>query len=297
MRRLARLVFSAWMRFLEDDGWAIASHIALSGLTSLFPFLIFVTALAGYFGMRTLADESARLIFDAWPAQVAGPIATEIHHVLTETHGGVLTFGAALALYFSSSAVEAVRTALNRAYQMRDERPWYLLRLESIGFVIVGASSLIVFAILIVFAPLLWEAALRIAPALRPLSQYFTLARFVATAIVLMLALCVAHKYLAAGQRTIREITPGIVLTFVLWVAFGEGFGLYIREFARNYVTTYAGLASVMITIVFLYTLSAIFIFGGELNAAMIQRRAMWRDMRERKNTELDTLPAESDAA
>ena len=72
MRRTARLVLSAWMRFLEDDGWAIASHIALSGLTSLFPFLIFVTALAGYLGMRNLADESARLIFDAWPAQVAG---------------------------------------------------------------------------------------------------------------------------------------------------------------------------------------------------------------------------------
>ena len=54
--------------FLAEDGWAIASHIALSTLTSLFPFLIFVTALAGFLGSQDLADEATRLIFAAWPA-------------------------------------------------------------------------------------------------------------------------------------------------------------------------------------------------------------------------------------
>lgn len=274
MRRLVRLLFNAWYRFLEDDGWAIASHVALTGLTALFPFLIFVTALSGYFGTKTLADEAARLVFDAWPAQVAGPIATEISHVLTQTRGGVLTIGALLALYFSSSAVEAVRIALNRAYQTRDERPWYVLRLESIAYVIVGAVTLIVFALLIVLAPLAWDHILRFAPAAEPLSQTFTFGRIGVTGIILIAALTVAHKFLGAGRRKFKEIAPGIILTLVLWVAFGEFFGIYIREFARNYVTTYAGLASVMITVVFLYTLSAIFIYGSELNAAISRRRA-----------------------
>ena len=58
MRFVFRIVYDAVMRFLQDDGWAIASHIALSILTSLFPFLIFVTALAGFFGTKTLADEA-----------------------------------------------------------------------------------------------------------------------------------------------------------------------------------------------------------------------------------------------
>ena len=55
----------------------------LSTLMSLFPFLIFVTALAGFFGSQDLADEVARLIFSAWPAAVAGPIADEVRDVLT----------------------------------------------------------------------------------------------------------------------------------------------------------------------------------------------------------------------
>ena len=60
---------------LADDGWAIASHIALSTLMALFPFLIVVTALAGFFlGSKELADEAARLLLEAWPPEVAGPI-------------------------------------------------------------------------------------------------------------------------------------------------------------------------------------------------------------------------------
>ena len=274
MRRVARLSFNAWMRFLEDDGWAIASHIALSGLTSLFPFLIFVTALAPYFGTTNVAAEAARLIFDAWPEQVAGPIATEMSNVVRQTRSGVLTIGAVLALYFSSSAVEAVRTALNRAYGERDERAWYWLRIESIVYVIVGAFALLVFALLIVLAPLVWDRVLPLAPAIEPLSQTFTFGRIGVTGIILIASLTVAHKFLCAGRRRFKDIVPGILLTLVLWVVAGELFGIYLREFSRNYVTTYAGLASVMITVVFLYTLSAIFIYGGELNAAIIRQRA-----------------------
>lgn len=295
MRRLVRLLFTAWLRFLDHDGWAIASHIALSGLTSLFPFLIFVTSLSGFFGTETLSAEAARLIFDAWPDQVAGPIATEITQVLTQARGGVLTVGAVLALYFSSSAVEAVRTALNRAYQVRDERPWYVLRVESILYIIVGAFSLLVFSVMIVLAPLVWSQLSQMAPQAEPLARLVTLGRIGITAIILIASLTVAHKLLAAGHRRFKEIAPGIVLTLVLWVVFGEGFGLYIREFARNYVTTYAGLASVMITVVFFYTLSAIFIYGSELNAAIAHRRA--EKLALRLADEAPTRPAAADPA
>ena len=39
----------AFYTFLADDDWAIASHIALSTLMALFPFLIVLTSLAGCF--------------------------------------------------------------------------------------------------------------------------------------------------------------------------------------------------------------------------------------------------------
>src|SRR6266704_3591795 len=61
----------AFYTFLADDGWAIASHIALSTLMALFPFLIVLTSLAGFFGSKELADQAARLLLQVWPQQVA----------------------------------------------------------------------------------------------------------------------------------------------------------------------------------------------------------------------------------
>jgi membrane protein len=47
----------------------------------------------------------------------------------------------------------------------------------------------------------------------------------------------------------------------------------YLADFVNAYVTYYAGLASAMIALVFLYYCAWIFIFGGELNAAIGRER------------------------
>ena len=125
-----RVLVEAFYRFNRDDGWAIASHISLSVLLSVFPFLIVVTAIAGFVGSVNLADEVARLMFAVWPQQVATPIAAQIHNVLTTAHGGVLTLGAVFSVYFASSGVESLRIGLNRAYGLQESRGWWLLRLE-----------------------------------------------------------------------------------------------------------------------------------------------------------------------
>src|SRR5689334_2482937 len=150
----------AFYTFLADDGWAIASHIALSTLMALFPFLIVLTSLAGFFfGSKELADQAASLFLQTWPHQVADALSSEIHDVLTTTRGDVLTIGAALAVYFASNGVEALRVALNRAYAVVEPRRWYWLRLESIGYTLVAALTSLAMAFLIVLGPLILETA------------------------------------------------------------------------------------------------------------------------------------------
>jgi membrane protein len=277
IRETLAIALDAYWRLNAEDGWAISSHIALATLTSLFPFLIFLTALAGFLGSEDLSDEAAKLIFDAWPPIVANPIVGEVHNVLTAPRGGLLTIGAILALYFSSGAIEALRVGLNRAYEMTESRPWWLLRLESIAYVLVGAIALLALAFLVVLWPLIWAGALSWAPGLATLQGAVTLVRLAIAAFLMAVSLLIAHRWLPAGRRTLVEIAPGVVLTFVSCLAFGEFFGAYLGEFARNYVSTYAGLASVMIALVFLYFMAAIFVFGGYLNAAIRRARTARR--------------------
>jgi len=272
----AKLFYDAYMKFVRDDGWAIASHIALSFLTSMFPFLIFVTALAGFFGSKESADSATKLLFETWPPQIAAPLSNEIHNVLTQTRSGLLTIGGVLAIYFSTSGIESLRIGLNRAYGEIDARPWWLLRLESILFVFIGAFALLAFTVLLVFAPLAWSWAQQAWPHISDgLAHLYTLVRFGVSSFALLIVLIVCHKFLPAGRRSLRDIAPGVVLTLLAWLGFGVAFGAYLARFAGNYVSMYAGLASVMIALVFLYTLGGIFVFGGELNASIMRRRGL----------------------
>lgn len=273
LRRIIHVVLDAVWTFSADDGWAISSHIALSALMSLFPFLIFVTALAGFLDLRPLAAETIPLLLESWPKQVAEPIAREITSVVNQVRTDVLTYGVVLALYFSSNGIESLRIGLNRAYGVKEARAWYWLRLESIGYVLLASVAILALSFLVVLGPLLWQAAVSHLPALQPFSNIVTFARFTATSIILVVTLVVAHLWLPAGRRSLAEVAPGILVTLVLWLVGASVFGMYLAEFPANYVTTYAGLASVMIALVFLYLTASIFVLGGELNAAIARDR------------------------
>lgn len=275
LKLCTRIATDAVWHFLADDGWAIASHIALSSLMALFPFLIVVTAVAGFFfGSKELADEAARILLEAWPKEVAAPIALDVTGVLTATRGDVLTFGVLFAVYFASSGVESLRIGLNRAYDHEESRPWWLLRIESIGYVLIAAVAILSFALLVVLAPLIWAKLVQYLPRLEPFGSFVTFARYAVAALVLVIALIIVHRWLPSGRRSLGDIAPGIVVTLLLWLAAGAAFGRYLAEFAFTYVTMYAGLASAMIALVFLYVCASIFVYGAELNSTIAKYRA-----------------------
>ena len=274
IRYLFHVFLDAFYTFLADDGWAIASHIALSTLMALFPFLIVLTSLAGFFGSKELADQAAALLLQTWPRQVADTISGQIHDVLTTTRTDALTIGAVLAVYFASNGVEALRVALNRAYAVVEQRRWYWLRLESIGYTLVAAFTSLAMAFLIVLGPLIIEGVRRYLPlAVEANEGFLHVSRYSITIVALIVALFILHKWVPAGRRSFLQILPGIVFTMVASLLSGMTFGQYLARFADRYVTMYAGLASVVIALVFLYFIAAIFVYGGELNAAIIKSR------------------------
>lgn len=268
-----RIPLDAFLRFNEGDGWAIASHIALSTLMSLFPFLIVVTALAGLFGSRSLADEVRHILLDAWPEEVATPIANDLQKVATNTQGGTLSVGIVLATYFASSGIESLRIGLNRAYRVTETRGWWRLRLESVLYVIGSAIALLAFSVLVVFGPLIVAAATHYLAWFEQFALIVTVARFTVATVVLAMTLFIVHYWLPAGSRRFVEIVPGVVVTLALWLVAGAAFGRYLATFADRYALTYAGLSSAMIALVFLYFSAGIFIYGGELNAAIARAR------------------------
>lgn len=290
LRLYFEIAVIAFNRFLAHDAWAIASHIALSVLTSMFPFLILLTALAGLFGTGSLADEAADIILEAWPREIAEPIANEIHSILTGKRSDVLTLGLVLALYFASSGVESLRVGLNRAYGIRETRAWWLTRLESLAFVMGGALMMLALALLVVLGPFVWRGLLYWVPALKPLDGLIGFLRIGLATLIIVAGLVVAHTFVPAGRRSFVSILPGVGVTLLLWLLGGLGFGWYLEFYPGAYASTYGGLSTAMVALIFLYTLGAIFLFGGELNGTIIAaKRGRLDDMRDYDHME-DTV-------
>jgi len=267
-----RVLSDALGHFDSDDGWSMASHLAITALMALFPFLIFATALASFLGAQAFSETAIHIVFDTWPDQIAEPIAREVINVLTVQRGDFLTVSVIVAAVFASNGVEALRVALNRAYRVTETRSFLSRRLQSMAFVFIATICFVVVSVALVFAPILARFAEANLPWIEPYTGTITIWRFMIASVVIVIGLTAVHFWLPAGKRRFVDILPGLVFTLVAWVAGSTLFAGYLDRFS-SYVTTYAGLASIMVAIVFLYIMSAIYILGGELNAAITRYR------------------------
>ena len=265
---LKRILYDALGHFNDDDGWSMASHLAITALMALFPFLIFATTLASFVGAEAFAETAVHLVFDTWPAQIAEPISREVVNVLTVPRSDLLTYGVLLAAFFASNGIESLRTALNRAYRVVETRSFVFRRVQSLAFVFIATVGFVAISVLLVFAPIIVRLALENFERLESYLGTITLWRYVIASVVIVLGLIAVHVWLPAGRRRFVDIVPGIIFTLVGWLIGSTVFAAYLDNFS-SYVTTYAGLASIMIAVVFLYIVSMVFILGGELNAAI----------------------------
>jgi len=273
LKRGWAVVGDAFRHFTADDGWAMASHVALSALMAVFPFVIFVAALAGFIGQERLAAGVAGILFQTWPAEVAGPIATEVQQVVQQARVSLMTLSALAAVVLAANGVEAVRTALSRAYRVVDRRPIVFRLAQSVALVLAGAVASLALAFVVLVGPMLLETVTAAVPALKPYQDEFYLARYAVPAAVVVVVLAVSHLWLPAGRPRWHWLWPGMLLTLVMWVIAAMIFAVYVRRFAVL-ATTYAGLASVFTAIFFLYAVAVSLIFGAEFNAALGRMRA-----------------------
>lgn len=258
---------SAYAHFNSSDGWVMSSHVALSVMISIFPFLIFAASFAGFMGSNVSSDSLVELIFENWPKEISEPLTREIDIVLTQGNAGFLTIGIGLALIFASNGIEAIRIALMRAYKDTEVRSFWFRRLQSLFFVIVGALLLSAISVLLLFAPLYLSFIENRSPSFY--ESFFrneTLTQVTAS-VLLVFIVFACHYWLPVRRRSISQIWPGILVTLVLWIVTAEMFSQYVRLFA-NYSATYAGLAGFMSVIFFLYLMAVLLIFGAEFNSA-----------------------------
>jgi membrane protein len=265
-----RAVLEALYRLYQHSGFTMAGAVAFSFVVSLFPFCIFLGAVASIFGTRDLANQAVAQLFQNLPQGVAVGIAPQVEAIMGRTRIDLLTASAGLALFFATNAIETLRAALNGAYRVTETRPYPFCLLRSMLFVLVSAVSMLLLTWLVLVGP---AVAARFDPSLTQsilhTSWMAASFRYAFAASVIAVQLCAFHLWLPGGRRRIADVWPGVLLSTVLWLTVASLYSYYLNF--SDYARFYAGLSQLMVALIFFQTSAVIVILGAELNRGIFE--------------------------
>jgi membrane protein len=273
IRQVYWIVREAVFFLVRHEGLELSGYMSFTAILALFPFLIFVVALAGFVGRAEGAENVIGTIFNFAPRQVAEVLAPVVRSVIDQRRGDLLTIGIIFALWSASSGVEALRVLLNRSYDVVETRSIWWLRLQSVLFVILGALIIVTISVAIVLGPLIEKMlGYVVGPSFIGPGLWASV-RYGSAAVVFTTSLIVLHTFLPNRNQRLREIWPGTLLTTLLWLIGAVAFSAYVQNLPA-YGLTYGSLGGVILSLYFFYVSAIIFAFGAEINAALMRRHS-----------------------
>ncbi len=265
-------LWMALVHMLDDGGTLLAGHIAFASLFALFPFLIFLTTLAGEVGQGGAAQAFVDLGLGAMPSEVRSAIEPAVSEVLTGGRQGLMTISILLALWAVSSAIEAARYALNLAYDVKRTRAIWWQRLQSLLMVVTFALFIIVGMLIVIAAPFAWTLAEFFELEPTKWQTTYSLVRFGLSVILMLCFVLPLYRWLPNRQLGMLEVLPGAVIAVFVWLGAGSLYSWYLQNLGR-FTVTYGSLGGIIATLLFFYITALILIFGAEVNAARRRQR------------------------
>ena len=265
---LRQLAYEAFQRLFADEAIPLAGNIAFRTLFSIFPFLIFLTTMAGFFGNEALATSIVEFLLEVAPERLVSTLSPEIHSILTVPRTGVLSISVLLTIWSAMGGVDSVRVALNRAYDIKDTRSF--VRTYALGIVFVFGSTFILLTVaaLLVFLPIILATIDRYSPGFSQGFGLLDMLRVPLAILLLVLGLLAAHRFLPARRQRLGELLPGVMLTVFVWVLLALAFSQYLLNF-NTFASTYASLSGLFAAMFFLYLSALVLLLGGEFNRVM----------------------------
>lgn len=259
----------------DDDVSGLSAEMAYHAILALFPFLLLLTGLTAIIdNIFPVGDLTQRIVDKA--SQVMPDDATSLlesftTEVVNSQGTTAIVIGLVGSLWAASSAVGAAMKALNRSYDVTEDRGFVRRKVVALGLTLLFGGLMLAAALLIATGTFMASA---IGDALGWEGQVIRLWNWVTIPVALLLVtLAVALLYWLAPNtgHAFAWITPGAVLFTLGWVIASLGFAFYVSNFA-SYNRTYGSIGAVIILLVWLYWSNFILLVGGELNAVLARR-------------------------
>lgn len=262
-RELARRTIADTM---ADDCPGLAAQLAFYFFLSVFPALLFLVALLGYVPMGARLTGAVDELATFLPPEILQFLREQLDAAVAGGQGGLLTIGVIGAIWSSSSAVTAIITALNRAYDIDEWRPWWKRRIIAIvitvSLAIFGVSA---FAFVVGGADLAaWVASFLGFGAV--LANTWAIVQWALAILLVVVAVDLVYYFAPNADTPFVWITPGALLATGLWLLASFGFKLYVENFS-NYTAVQGTIGGVIVLLLWFYLSGFALLVGAELNA------------------------------
>jgi membrane protein len=254
---------------MDDDVLGRSAQLSYYFLLSLFPALLFITSLLGY-----LAGEDSQLrqgLFNSLAAVLPGDASQLISKTVTDvtqsSGGGKLSFGILATFWAASNGMGAISDSLNAAYDLKESRPWWKVRLTAVGLTLALTLLIATALVLVLYGHDIADA---VSVKMGLGAAFATAWKVLQWPLVLVFVLVAfALIYYFAPDSHAQHwkwITPGAVVAVVLWLLVSFAFKAYL-SFFNSYSATYGSLGAVIILMLWFYFTGTAILVGGEINS------------------------------
>lgn len=275
---------------VEDNLTDIAAGVTYYGVLSLFPFLLFLVALASVVISPQQAEQLVKQLSTVAPGAVTQIVGDRIRQLGQQQNVSLVGLGAVGAIWAASGAVTALIRALNTTYDVQETRPFWKTRGLAIGMTLLAGVLALVSALVAVAAP---GVASLVGG---PVGTAIVWLRLPVAGLVMMFLWAVIYWALPDVEQDFKFITPGSVIGVVIWVIASWGFSVYVSHFG-NYDKTYGSIAGVIVLLFWMWISSVVLLLGAELNAFLEHASPEGKRQGAKSLADRGTAPATGDRA
>jgi membrane protein len=248
-----------------------AGSLAFSWALALFPLLILLSASASYVGQPGDAAVLAGRVIGYAPPLVRDAVQPVIKQVLAQRSQALLAIGVLATLWTASSGMQAIRSALNRAYGIERGLPFWQARIKVTLFtVIVGAGVLTAFGSVVIM-PYVWQLVAQNAAAGHDTQWLYNGVRYGLAFVTVAAVYALLYGWLPDIRQRLYTVMPGSLVGAALWVAAAAALSYTLRT-AGKLALLYGSFAGAVATLVFLYVSATTLIFGAEINGVLREK-------------------------
>ena len=256
-----------FQEMLDDNCLGLAAQLAYYFFLSLFPALLVVVTLTSFFPFQLL-DKILDWFARFTPPDVLDIVKAQILQIRHSGNTGLLTFGIFGALWSSSSAMSSVIDTVDRAYGVKESRPWWQTQLLAVILTIVLSVFVLVSLTLVLAGPEIAEhIAARVG--LGPVFAWtWKILQWPVVFVLISAGFAMVYYFAPDAEQRWRWVTPGAYLATVLWLAISLGFRFYIVHFS-DFNKMYGSIGAVIVLLLWFYLSGLVLLFGAELNSEL----------------------------